>query len=142
MYAMKRATRPRSFLYSSVMRLQIALNSSGRAIGTVAAAGDDDRLEVLAAVDRAEALATERVIAVVHHARDAQLLLAGGTDRRHADVALAAEPRLDRVERLGDFLAPQLAGGLERDLAVADHEQRRDVGLAGDDERVVAGGRR
>src|SRR5512143_422747 len=34
MYAMKRAYQLRSLLYSSVMRLQTALNSSGRAIGT------------------------------------------------------------------------------------------------------------
>src|SRR4029079_3369365 len=105
----------------------------------LAAARHDDRLEVLAAVHGAESLSPERVIAVVHHRGDALLLLAGRADRRHADIALAAELLLERVERLGHFLAPQLTGGLERDVALADHEQRRRRRLAADHERVVTG---
>src|SRR5690606_17314780 len=40
----------------------------------------------------------------------------------------------------GDLLAPEVSGRLDRDLAVADDEQRWLGGAAGDHERVVARG--
>ncbi len=52
--------------------------------------------------------------------------------------AWSAEALAQRVEHRRDLLAPELAGGLERDLAVAHHEDRRLARLAGHDERVEA----
>ena len=46
---------------------------------------------------------------------------------------------LERVERRRDLLAPQLAGGLERDLAVAMTSTVGSLALPRHDQRVVAG---
>jgi len=79
------------------------------------------------------------VVAVVHHAGDARLLLAGRPDGADPDLRLAAVARAQRVEHGRDLLAPEVAGRIEAHLAVAHHEHDRLARASGDEQRVVAG---
>ncbi len=139
-HTMRRISQPMSLLYSP--RDVLAERAEALRVGDrdLARPGHDDRLQVLAAVDGAEALTAEGVVAVVHHARDPRLLLAGRTDRADADLGADRRSACGSSSNTSGISLPQsVAGGLDGDLVVADDEHHRLAGAPGDQQRVVAG---
>ncbi len=98
-----------------------------------------DRLELLRAHDRAHAHARGVVGAVGDDAGETHPVLAGRADDGGVDGSVgAAELRFQRVNCLGHRQAPQVARVVELDPAVFDHDGRRLVRCAVEDQRVDA----
>ena len=100
----------------------------------------DDALEVLGAVHGAGAAAAELVPVVVVDAGEAHELLAGLADDAGLRL-LVRRAREDLVLGLERVHAPQVRGVVEGGALFADLEVDRPVGLALDDDDLVAGAR-
>src|SRR5262249_48865884 len=117
------------------LRLRSLLVGRGRRL----AAADDDRLEIFAAHDGAEAAAAMKVLQLVHDGREAHAALAGDAALEHAN-ALVAQLVFEAVLDLARELAPVGAGVAKLDLIVLDEDIRRRGRLALDDDAVPARG--
>ena len=100
----------------------------------------DEALEVLGAVHRARAAAAELVPVVVVDAGEAHELLAGRADDAGLRL-LVRRAREDLVLGLEGVHAPEVGGVVEGGALLADLEIHRRVGLALDDDDLVAGAR-
>ena len=100
-----------------------------------ARAAHDDGLEVLAAHDGAHAAASGCAVLVVHDAGVQHPALARGADGRHAHAAVLFD---ERVGGVVDVFAPQLACVEQLDELVVDVQVDGMVGLALEDDAVIA----
>ena len=119
------------------MRAVSVLVSFRVADGHRPAAGGGDRLQVLAAHDRAHAAAAGGAVLVVHDGGEKDPVLAGRADAGHR--GLGGGLRLDGLLRLLGVEAPQGRRVADLDLAVMDVEVDGLRGPAADDQPVEPG---